>query len=596
MEQPHAQPHPIDAVTCPRCQAAVGETGAYRQSRVCERCRYHFPMSARERIDLLVDDDTFQEVNRSLVSVDPLRFADKLPYKERLAEAQERTGLQEAVITGIGRIAGWQAVLAVSDFAFMGGSMGSVVGEKVALALELAARRRLPFIAVCSSGGARMQEGMLSLVQMAKTAAAAMRLHQAGVPMITVLTDPTTGGVYASYASQGDILLAEPGALIGFAGPRVIAQMTGQPPPQGTHTAEFLFQHGLVDQVVDRGRLRGVLASMLQLFHQPFQVTQREPEPYRSPSTPPDSAWEEVELARHADRPTARDYLARLAPQLVELHGDRVHGDDPALIAGLGALDGIAVVVIAQEKGRGEERQRRRGGQMTSEGYRKASRMMRLAAHLRLPILTLIDTPGAALDYEAEAHGLAGSISNCLATLSVVPVPVVAVIIGEGGSGGALALGVADRILMQENAIYSVIAPEGASAILYRGAERVREVASSLKLTTFDCQQLGVVDVVVPEPAGGAHNDPDYAALQLRNHLVAAFTELRKTPSRRLVDERYRKFRRMGQHHAYFREAVAEEVEGLRRTVTRAFTELRERLPIGHPSEGMEPEIAEPRA
>src|ERR687885_2990043 len=180
---------------------------------------------------------------------------------------------------------------------------GSVVGEKVALALELAVDRRFPFISVVASGGARMQEGMLSLVQMGKTAAAAMRLHQAGVPSISVLTNPTTGGGYASFASQGDFLFAEPGALIGFAGPRVIEQLTGEPPPAGTHTAEFLLEHGQLDGVVDRARLRGVLATLLQLFHArgPSEVRASH-EPYRPQNTPPAAAWPEVQLARRDDR------------------------------------------------------------------------------------------------------------------------------------------------------------------------------------------------------------------------------------------------------------------------------------------------------
>src|SRR5438094_6714489 len=300
-ENPHDS-----SLACPSCGAAVVEAESYRRYRVCPQCGHHFPISAAERLNMLVDDDTFEEVNRELVSIDPLRFSDQMPYPERLARAQERTGLQEAVLTGVGRIAGWQAVIAVSDFAFMGGSMGSVVGEKVTLALELAARRKLPFIAICSSGGARMQEGVLSLVQMAKTTAAAMRLHRARLPMISVLTDPTTGGVYASYATQADIVIAEPDALIGFAGPRVIAETTGQPPPEGTHTAEFLLRHGMVDQIVDRGRLRGVLATLLQFLHR-VEMKSRGTELYRPSPTPPESAWQEVELARHPDRPTASD-------------------------------------------------------------------------------------------------------------------------------------------------------------------------------------------------------------------------------------------------------------------------------------------------
>jgi acetyl-CoA carboxylase carboxyl transferase alpha subunit len=291
-----------------------------------------------------------------------------------------------------------------------------------------------------------------------------------------------------------------------------------------------------------------------------------------------------VELARRPDRPTAQDYLTLLTPAFVELHGDRLYGDDPALIAGVGDVGGVACAILAQERGRGEEeRTRRHGGQMHPEGYRKAARIMRLAAELHLPIIALIDTPGAALDYASEERGLALAISTCLATLSIVPVPVITAIIGEGGSGGALALGVADRILMQENAIYSVIAPEGAAAILYRSAAHAHEVAGALKLTAYDCQRLGVVDVVVPEPDGGAQNDPRYAAQQLRNHIHAALGALLRVPPRRLVENRYQKFRRMGQQSPQGRDLLAQEVDELRRYVARAVEEVRERFPL-HPA------------
>src|ERR671933_1481767 len=295
--------------TCPAC-SAVTEGTVWERYRVCGGCRYHFQLTALERISLLADPDSFQPSNPSLVSVNPLLFHDRVSYRERLERARRETGLNEAVVTGTARINGRDCVLAVFDFDFMGGSMGSVVGEKVASALEVAADRRTPFISIVATGGARMQEGMLSLVQMGKTTAAAMRLHQAGVPSITVLTNPTTGGVYASFASQGDFLFAEPGALIGFAGPRVIEQMTGEAPPAGTHTAEFLLRHGQLDAVVDRARLRGVLATLLQLFHPRGHADARgNVEPYRPPTTQPTSAWQEVELARRPDRPTATDYI-----------------------------------------------------------------------------------------------------------------------------------------------------------------------------------------------------------------------------------------------------------------------------------------------
>jgi acetyl-CoA carboxylase carboxyl transferase subunit beta len=578
-----ASPAAVPGLVCRRCGADLSASSTWKRLRVCSACRYHGTLSARRRIDLLLDEGSFREVHQSLQSVDPLLFSDRVPYSARLEEAREKTGLDEAVVTGTGRINGRECVLAVLDFEFMGGSMGTVVGEKVALAIEQAIDRKLPFISVAASGGARMQEGMLSLVQMAKTSAAATRLSQAGLPFISVLTNPTTGGVYASYASRGDIVLAEPGALIGFAGPRVIEQLTGRAKPKDAQTAEYLLENGQIDGVVDRARLRNVLATLLQLLGSRWDLSPRgESELYRPELKAPASAWEAVELARHPDRPTSRDYIRRLLPRFVELHGDRLSLDDPAVTCGVGDLGGITVMMIAQERGRGEEEHaRHNGGRMSAEGYRKAARAMRLAGSWGLPVVTLIDTPGAALDFDSEARGLAPSIAQCLSTMSILPVPVVAAVIGEGGSGGALALGVADRILMQESSIYSVIAPEGAAAILYHDAQRARDLADALKLTAADCKLLGVVDTIVPEPEGGAHLDQDYAALLLRNFILDALIEVRKTSSRRLVEGRYRKFRRMGQQpSASRREAFARDMDELQKRFGSALGQVLELLSI----------------
>jgi acyl-CoA carboxylase subunit beta len=554
-------------LACRRCGADLATSSTWQRLRVCSQCRYHGSISARRRLDLLLDEGSFREAHQLLSSIDPLLFSDRVPYSARLEEARGKTGLEEAVVVGTGRINGRECVLSVLDFEFMGGSMGTVVGEKVALAIEQAIDRKLPFISIAASGGARMQEGMLSLVQMAKTSAAVTRLSQAGLPYISVLTDPTTGGVYASYASRGDIILAEPGALIGFAGPRVIEQLTGRAKPKDAQTAEYLLANGQIDGVVDRSRLRNVLATLLQLLGSRWELSARENELYRPELQAPASAWAAVELARHPDRPTSRDYIRSILPRFVELHGDRHSLDDPAVICGVGDLGGITVMLIAQERGRGEEEHaQRNGGRMSAEGYRKAARAMRLAGSWGLPVVTLIDTPGAALDFDSEARGLAPSIALCLSTMSILPVPVVAAVIGEGGSGGALALGVADRILMQESSIYSVIAPEGAAAILYHDAQRARDLADALKLTAADCKLLGVVDTIVPEPEGGAHLDHDYAALLLRNFVVDALVEMRKTSPKRLIDERYRKFRRMGQQPSSSRrESFGREMDDLQK-------------------------------
>uniref|UniRef100_A0A831TIL8 Acetyl-coenzyme A carboxylase carboxyl transferase subunit alpha n=2 Tax=Thermorudis TaxID=1649508 RepID=A0A831TIL8_9BACT len=530
----------------------------------------------------MVDPGTFDEFNRHLVSVDPLVFSDRLPYRKRILQAREQTGLREAVVTGTARIRGREVVLAVLDFRFLGGSMGSVVGEKVTLAFERAAERRLPIVTVSASGGARMQEGILSLVQMAKTTAAAKRAHDSNVPYISVLTHPTTGGIYASFANQGDIILAEPGALIGFAGPRVVKETAGQAPSQ-SHSAEFLLSHGFVDQIVDRRRLRDAIAMLLRL------VSARPPLPVKGeeqaigPNGSGRRAWEVVQIARHPERPTTLDYIRRISPQFVELHGDRLFGDDPAMVGGLGEVAGHGVVLIGHERGHGDPT--RRNGQALPEGYRKAMRLMQLAARLKLPVITLIDTPGVYLGEGAEERGIAMALSECLALMSVLPVPTIAVITGEGGSGGALSLAVADRVLMMENAIYSVISPEGAAAILYRDATRAPEVAESLKITAADLKRLEVVDGIVPEPEGGAHRDHDYAAALLLDAIARALAEVIEMPPEKLVRERYRKFRRMGQTNTYIRELVSQEVSELSAVVSRTFISLRERLPFAHEAE-----------
>ncbi len=568
---------------CPRCETALADDENYLRYRVCGSCGHHFTISADERIRLLVDPGSFEEFNRHLVSVDPLVFSDRLPYRKRILQAREETGLREAVVTGIGRIRGHEVVLAVLDFRFLGGSMGSVVGEKVTLAFERAVERRLPIVTVSASGGARMQEGVLSLVQMAKTTAAAKRAHDSSVPFISVLTHPTTGGIYASFANQGDIILAEPGALIGFAGPRVVKETAGHEPTR-SHSAEFLFEHGFVDQVVDRRRLRDTIGMILRLVKAQGELSARSVIRRDVPEAPTHlRAWDIVQLARHRERPTTLDLIRRISPQFVELHGDRLYGDDPAMIAGIGEIAGQGVVIIGHERGHGDPS--RRNGQALPEGYRKAMRVMELATRLRLPVVTLIDTPGVYLGEGAEERGIASALSQCLAMMSVLPVPTVAVIIGEGGSGGAIALAVADRVLMLENAIYSVISPEGAAAILYRDAARAPEVAEALKITARDLLRLEVIDGIVPEPEGGAHRDVDYAAVLVLDAIVEALSEIRDVAPDKLVKERYRKFRRMGQTNTYIRELVAQEVNELSGLIGRTLGHLRERLPFARDDE-----------
>ena len=560
-------------VNCPKCGAEQSHNTLEERQYVCSTCNHYLTMPSRARIAELADPGTFREFDRKFVSVDPLKFTDRKSYRERLKEARAETGVREAVTTGLCRIGGWQAVLIVFDFDFLGGTMGSVVGEKVARAFERATRQHIPLVSVVASGGARVQEGMLSLLQMAKVSAAASRHDQEGHAFISVLTDPTFGGVAASFASLGDVIIAEPGAHIGFVGPRVIGGAgvgTGVLLPEDSHRAEALMRAGLIDLIVTRQDLHrtvGFLIGHLRRtkVHRAASDRHREKRPAKEKNGRRIDAWEEVRLARHAGRPTSRLYLSSITKDFVELHGDRESADDLAVIGGLAELEGQTVMIIGLERGRTpEEQQACHGGMASAEGYRKSLRLMQLAAKFQIPVVTLVDSPGAASGYEAEQRGIAYALARNLAAMASLPTPIITVIIGEGGSGGALALSVADRVLMLEHAIYSVISPEGAAAILYKDAAKAEALSEELKLTARDLLHLGIIDTVVPEPAGGAHLDPQAAATAVKSHILAALGELLPIPTRRLLNKRYEKYRHIGRVGVYWREFVrAEFREGL---------------------------------
>jgi acetyl-CoA carboxylase carboxyl transferase beta subunit/acetyl-CoA carboxylase carboxyl transferase alpha subunit len=542
---------------CPSCGTTHSRAVMDEHLYICSQCKHHLSMPSQARIATLADEGTFVELDRDLVSVDPLEFADLRSYRARLQEARRETGVREAVTTGICKIGGQRAVLVVFDFAFLGGTMGSVVGEKIAHAFEEATQRRIPLVSVAASGGARVQEGMFSLMQMAKVAAAASVHDRQGLAFISVLTDPTFGGVTASFASLGDVLLAEPGAQIGFVGPRVIEQTTGVAPPKDSHRAETLLQAGLIDLVVKRADLPSAIAYLISHLRKQRSMdagVDGLPPSVKRNKIP---AWQKVALARHTGRPSARYYIGHMAAKFLELHGDRWSGDDPAIVGGLAELNGYTVIVIGHDRGgTPEEKAASHDGKAYSEGYRKSMRLMRLASKFRIPVLTLVDCPNAQASYESEHRGIAHALARNLATMANLPTPIVSVIIGEGGSGGALALGVADRVLMLEHAIYSVISPEGAAAILYRDAGRAEAVSEVLKLTAQDLHSLGIIDTVVPEPEGGAHLDPAATANALKSHVLAALRAFGDVPTNQLLDNRYKKYRHIGQGGTFWREKV----------------------------------------
>ena len=562
---------------CLYCGMDLTSAELFERYRICPGCQFHYLIPAYERIELLADSGSFIEINRSLASLDPLSFSGDSSYKKRVFDAQKRTGLSEAVVTGVCQIEGTLTVLVVLDFGFLGGGMGCVVGEKVTLAFEHALRKRLPLVAVVSSGGARVQEGVLSLMQMAKTSAAAKQFYAAGLPFVSLLTNPTTGAVYSSFANLADIIIAEPHALIGFAPLKQVMETEGRELPPDSHTAESHLRHGMIDCIVERTRQRDLLAILLDMLSSKYRLTlRRRFGPYPPIVPERESAWQSVQLARHAERPTSLDYIGRITTSFIELHGDRCYGDDESVVCGLGDIGGEAVVIIAQERGHGEQG---KSGRPYPEGFRKAQRAMSLAAKFMLPVITLIDTPGAYPGLEAEERGIGSAIAQCLAQMSDLPTPIIAAIIGEGGSEAALAFGVADRTLMMENAIFSVMPPERAAVLLYRDASRADEVAPALRLTSEDCLKLGVVDVLVPEPRGGAHVAPDEAARQLKKFLLNELVQVQGISAARLVRARSNKFRAMGRYSSRISVAISKEGAQLQEFLSQRLEELKEYLP-----------------
>ncbi|HEU5330930.1 MAG TPA: acetyl-CoA carboxylase carboxyltransferase subunit alpha [Thermomicrobiales bacterium] len=540
-------------VKCPNCSAFIYHKRLEKNLKVCPECTYHFRLSARERVTFLLDAGSFEERDAEMAPGDPLGFVDSKPYPARIAENRRKSGAKEAAIYGAGTIGGYPVVICVLDFTFLGGSMGSVVGEKVTRAAELAAETHTPLIVCSASGGARMQEGTVSLMQMAKTSAALAVLAEQGVPYFSLLVDPTYGGVSASFATLGDLIIVEPKARVGFAGPQVIEQTIRQKLPAGFQTADFLMEKGQIDLIVPRAELALTFKKLLAYHTKPDPVEQSAPAQATAQTTSNGaavqrSAWESVQLARHQDRPNLLEYAEMIFDDFTELHGDRTFRDDQSIIGGLALLAGRPVMVIGQQKGRGtRENITRNFGMPHPEGYRKALRLMQYAGRLGLPLLTFIDTPGAYPGIAAEERNQSEAIARNLLVMARLPIPIVCTVIGEGGSGGALAIGVGDRVLMLENGIYSVISPEGCATILFKDAASAPRAAEASRLTARELLRLGIADEVVPEPAGGAHTDPAATAEALKAALIRNLDALVGTDGRALVDQRYARFRAFGE-------------------------------------------------
>jgi acetyl-CoA carboxylase carboxyl transferase subunit beta len=540
------KPVPVDLwIKCPNCSGVMFREEFDKAGSVCALCGYHYRLDSRTRLGLVCDSGSFAEWDAGMTSLNPIDFAG---YPAKISQLQQATGLTEAVITGRATIDGRPCAVGAMDSRFMMGSMGSVVGEKVTRLFEQAGALRLPVVLFAASGGARMQEGIISLMQMAKTAAAVGRFQAAGGLYLSVLTDPTTGGVTASFASLGDIILSEPGTLIGFAGRRVIEGTIAQALPEKFQRAEFLLEHGFLDLIVPRARMKSTLASLLSL-HEPAETIAAAAEPTAESAEMPVNRLGSacLDLIRHKKRPVIGDYLSLIFDDVIELHGDRCYGDDAALWCGLGRLNGRPVTIIGHRKGRTiEENAHCNFGMPHPEGYRKAMRLMRQADKFGRPVISLIDTSGAYCGVGAEERGQGEAIAANLLGMMALSVPVLGVVTGEGGSGGALAVGVCDELAMLANALYSVISPRGFASILWKDPAREREAADILHITAADLKHLGVCDAIIAEPEAGAHANLAQTAEGIGRWLSGALARQTGLDATERLQKRYERFRQFG--------------------------------------------------
>lgn len=537
---------------CPKCGEMIYKEDVVGASYVCPKCGGYFRMKAKTRIKLVADKDSFQEWYTDFPLCNPLDYPE---YEEKLAALKEKTHLDEAVCIGEARIENSPVVLGVCDARFLMGSMGHTVGEKITGAFEEATKRKLPVVLFCCSGGARMQEGIVSLMQMAKTSAAVKKHSDAGLLYIPVLTDPTTGGVTASFAMLGDIILAEPGALIGFAGPRVIAQTIHQKLPEGFQKAEFLVEHGILDGIVKREDLKQTLSGLLKLHERQkgycqfsnIVLSQEEIlQDTRRKKTKEMTAWERVQTARDSKRPVSLDYIKEIFDSFMELHGDRAFRDDGAIIGGLALLDGQPITVIGIQKGRNtKENIGRNFGMPSPEGYRKTLRLMKQAEKFQRPIITFIDTPGAFCGVEAEERGQGEAIARNLLEMAALKVPVLSIVIGEGGSGGALALGVGNEVWMLENAIYSILSPEGFASILWKDSKKAKEASEVMKITAEDLKKLGIIEQVIPEETAASKENLPVLCKDMKERMKDFLRRMEGMTGQEIAEHRYNRFRRM---------------------------------------------------
>jgi acetyl-CoA carboxylase carboxyl transferase subunit beta len=553
-------------LTCPSCEADLIQDELFVSHRVCGTCNRHFSIGARERVALLVDPGSFEELRFDVVSPELVQGRDQMPTAQRLAEHHHVQVIGDAIVTGTARLGGLSTVVVVLDDHLVGTALGAIMTEKVIVALEHAKARKLPVVAICAGGPTSVQAGPLAFVQGGRLAASFSELHLERIPVVGVLTHPVSSEVFSSLAAHSDVLYSEPGAHVGL-------PTTGSnvPDSQRWQQAATLLADGWIDGIVDRTRLRGQLSQVIDLLANPGVAR-------ASGTTVPGGVSGSSHLAdvlqhvSHEHRPTAEWFMSSLFSGLVELRGDRLTGDTDVVSCGVARAESLTVAVAALRRMPGGE------GDLAMAS-RKLIRLARMAGRMELPLVMLVDGAVPLQDPVFRADQAYG-ISALRSILAVLPVPVIAVGIGVASNPLAKAMLAGDRQFMLSNALFAGIPESGPGKFPPQAKAPGRAGASGVYLTARECVGLGLVDGVIDEPSVGAYADPEGTASAVKAVLLQSLAELTGTGQRRLLDTRFRRQRNLGQSTPQGLAAARSELWELQewqRSVVHSIDDWRER-------------------
>ena len=549
---------------CFTCKTDIANSSKYKYFKVCSNCNFHFHMPAKDRINSIIDSGSFKEINKNLTSsFEQIAQEEIEKYDEKIKTDQFRTGLNEAVITGTAEINDNELVIIALDFGFLGGSMGLIVGEKIALAYELAAKKQLPVVTIINSGGSRIQEGVISLMQMSKTVSAANLLKNSNIPMISILCNPSTGQTMSSFATLSDIIIGEPGARIGYSSYRKLKSKNTDE-LKDKYTSEDFLKKGFVDLVIERNNLRYQLSTIISILKPKYSFNPKKikisPKKKFKYNDPLDS----LKISRNLKRPKSSDYINDIFSDFIELHGDRIENDDDSVKIGIGKITNQPFLLIAQERKvlskTNNNVERNYNNKILPSGFRKASRALDLAEKFKIPCLCLVDSVYPELSLKSEYSGLAYSISELISKKLSLETPILSVIIGEGGSETALAFSIADTIMMQKNSIFTPLSPEEAAKIKLGDSRKVKEISSIMKFTSQDCLDLGIIDRVIDEPQDGSHQDHAEASRILQESIIEELSLIKDVYPKTLAKRRSKKFRKMGEYSQKYKTDLKTEI------------------------------------